>query len=89
MDFQELKDIIPKDDGKIIIVEDGKPQLVVMSFDEYRAKIKGKPAQPANISKVAAGAADPPASSGARFGGQPVLQDEGRGDLTIDDLPLV
>lgn len=38
MDFQELKNIIQRDGGKIIIVENDKPQLVVMSFDEYKKK---------------------------------------------------
>ena len=46
MDFKELKDIIQRDGGKVIIVENDKPLLVVMSFEEYRAKIKGQLIQP-------------------------------------------
>ena len=38
MDFQELKDIIRKDGAKIIIVENDKPQFVLMSFEEYKKK---------------------------------------------------
>lgn len=78
MDFQELKDIIQRDGGKIIIVENDKPQLVVMSFEEYKAKIKGQPAQSPKGT-----VAGPPESSEARFGGE-----REREELTIDDLPL-
>ena len=38
MDFQELKDIIQRDGAKIIIVENDKPQFVLMSFEEYKKK---------------------------------------------------
>lgn len=44
MNFDELKDIIQRDGAKIIIVENDKPQLVVMSFEEYKKK-RGEPAQ--------------------------------------------
>jgi len=38
MDIKELKKIIEKEKGKIIIVEDGKPVIVAMSFEEYMGK---------------------------------------------------
>lgn len=38
INFDELKDIIQKEGGKIIIVENDKPQMVIMSFDEWRGK---------------------------------------------------
>ena len=40
MDLNELKDIIQREGGKIIIVENGKPQMVVMSFEEWTGKAK-------------------------------------------------
>jgi len=43
MDFQELKDIIQRDGGKVIIVENDKPQFVVMSFEEYNKKSHAPP----------------------------------------------
>ena len=74
MNLHELKDIIQKDGGKIIIVENDKPELVVMAFEEYRAKIKGKPVslpvEPVQRNDDLSG------------------QDRERSDLTIDDLPL-
>ena len=40
MDLNELKDIIQREGGKIIIVENGKPQMVVMAFEEWRRQPK-------------------------------------------------
>jgi len=42
MDLNEIKKIIEEDDGKIIIVENGEPVMVVTSYAEYK-KGKGKP----------------------------------------------
>ena len=77
MDFQELKDIIHRDGGKIIIVENDKPQLVVMSFEEY--KKKSEPARPA-LQPV------PPRVDPVQK--QDDLSDHEIEGLTIDDLPL-
>ena len=81
MDFQELRDIIQRDGGKIIIVENDKPQLVVMSFEEYRAKVRmGKrPAESPNGIQ----ADPPPATTSSDVGGGGEME-----GLTIDDLPL-
>ena len=73
MDFQELKDIIQRDGGKIIIVESDKPQLVIMSFEEYKEykrKVGPTPSSPSPAQK-----SDDSADH----------EIEG---LTIDDLPL-
>ncbi|MAF43205.1 MAG: hypothetical protein CMI54_03415 [Parcubacteria group bacterium] len=40
MNLEEIKEIIKADGGKIIIVEDGEPTLVIMSFEDYKAKLK-------------------------------------------------
>ena len=72
MNLQELKDIIQRDGGKIIIVENDKPELVVMSFEEYRAKTKER------LSPSFAPPLPPPQREDERE----------RSDLTIDDLPL-
>ena len=45
MDLNELRDIIQREGGKIIIVENGKPQMVVMSFEEWKRKAKLKEEQ--------------------------------------------
>lgn len=84
MNFQELKDIIQRDGGKIIIVENDKPEFVVMSFDEYRTKVKGLAPGPRGI------AASPrPQSLSDSFDGRaPEARNDERSGLTIDDLPL-
>ena len=40
MDFNEIKEIIKVEGGKFIIVEDGQPAIVVMSFDDYKRNLK-------------------------------------------------
>ena len=73
MDFQELRDIIQRDGGKIIIVENDKPQLVVMSFEEYRKKRQPASSAGGPVQKI-----EERESAG---------ESEMEG-LTIDDLPL-
>jgi len=93
MDFQLLKEIIQRDGGKVIIVEDDKPQMVVMSFEEYKRKGKNTP-QPASLiqGESAASFVKPASQPASQLGGrsEPVQKSEerDRGDLTIDDLPL-
>ena len=74
MDFQELKDIIQKEGGKVIIVENDKPQLVVMSFEEYKKKRQA-------VSSVQ----DEPAQ---RIAEREIDRESEMDGLTIDDLPL-
>ena len=74
MDFQEIKDIIQRDGGKIIIVENDKPRLVVMSFEEY--KRKRQPVSPIQNAPV------------HKSDDLAVVQEREREELTIDDLPL-
>jgi PHD/YefM family antitoxin component YafN of YafNO toxin-antitoxin module len=42
MDIKELKEIIEKEKGKVIIVEDGKPVIIAMSFEDYMDKKEEK-----------------------------------------------
>ena len=82
MDFKQIKDIIEKDGGKIIIVENDKPTMVVMSFDEY----KGKAGQ-----RNPAAVPPSPSEGHNEQKGNPFMPDmEGqeKEELTIDDLPL-
>ncbi|OIP75810.1 hypothetical protein CO121_01805 [bacterium (Candidatus Gribaldobacteria) CG_4_9_14_3_um_filter_36_15] len=36
MDFDDIRQFISADGEKVILVEDGKPTIVLMSFDTYR-----------------------------------------------------
>ncbi len=40
MDFNEIKNLIMSDGGKFIIVEDGKPVLTVMGFEDYKRLVE-------------------------------------------------
>ncbi len=42
MDLNEIKKLIEEDGGKIIIVENDEPVLVIISFDDYK-RMKAKP----------------------------------------------
>jgi hypothetical protein len=42
MELNEIKNLIEIDGGKFIIVEDGKPVMVVTSFEEYKKKLTGR-----------------------------------------------
>lgn len=45
MDFNELKNLIQQEGGKIIVVENGKPVMVVLSFEDFKARNKRGAAQ--------------------------------------------
>ena len=45
MDFNEIKNLIQQEGGKIIIVENGKPVMVVLSFEDFKARNKKGVAQ--------------------------------------------
>ncbi|MBI2042260.1 MAG: hypothetical protein HYT21_00695 [Candidatus Nealsonbacteria bacterium] len=57
MDISEIKKIIEADGGKFIFVEDGKPTMVVCSFDEYKKKLfkEASSVRPASIPKELSG----------------------------------
>ena len=40
MDFNEIKNLIQQEGGKIIIVENGKPVMVVLSFEDFKTRSK-------------------------------------------------
>jgi len=86
MNLNEIKDIIEKDGGKIIIVENDKPLLVVMSFDEYKG-YKGSLEQKNNPGLSVPSKPDGKAEQKqAPF--MQEIRDEEPEELTIDDLPL-
>lgn len=83
MDLNEIREIIEQDGGKFIIVENGKPVLVIMGFNEYKGKILqgGSVSAKEKInSPIAQEIPEEDIGSGAR----PGLN----GEVNIDDLPL-
>ncbi len=42
MDFNEIKDIVQKSGGKFIIVENGKPEIVITSFEDFKKELSSK-----------------------------------------------
>ena len=45
MDFNEIKNLIQQEGGKIIIVENGRPVMVVLSFEDFKARNSNKKIQ--------------------------------------------
>ncbi len=42
MELKEIKNLIEKDGGKIIIIEGDNPAIVIMSFEEYKKTLEAK-----------------------------------------------
>jgi hypothetical protein len=90
MNLEEIKEIIQKEGGKIVIVENDQPQLIIMSFAEYKGRMpvaraaeQSSPDPRGNIqAEPRINAYSPP-----RVEGIPGPKEEPEG-LTIDDLPL-
>jgi len=53
MDFNEIKNLIEIDGGKFIIVENGKPSIVIVGFEEYKKKLVGKKNNPQPVGNSA------------------------------------
>ena len=76
MDLNEIKNLIEIDGGKFIIVENGKPIMVILSFEDYKNKLKlNKQDNPGNIN---------PAQKKQR----PIPKELEEEELKIEDLPL-
>lgn len=83
MDLAEIKEIIEADGGKFIIVEEGKPSLVIMSFEDYKKSLKNK-GQKTLIKKEKEKTS--PSQKTAKSSLTPHLAKEE--ELTIEDLPF-
>jgi PHD/YefM family antitoxin component YafN of YafNO toxin-antitoxin module len=51
MDFDEIRQLISADGEKVILVENGKPPIVLMSLDAYKKRFDFKEEEKENISK--------------------------------------
>lgn len=89
MNLDEIKEIIQKEGGKIVIVENDRPQLVIMSFEEYKGKLQtGGRSSPAMNTSPPPAPREAPAEPRINPYSPPRAEgDQGEG-LTIDDLPL-
>lgn len=95
MDFKLLKQILQKEKSKIVIVEDGKPLMVVLPFEEYlkepkkedvdlsSSRIEKEKRELVNISKTK----EEPKAIPSTISPRPSYP-QSQEKLTIDDLPL-
>ena len=84
MDLDEIKSIIEVDGGKFIIVENNKPSLVVISFEDYKKYLGMEVGQNQSLFETA-----------KQDVGKDKVEEKDKEDkeksndeLTIDDLPL-
>lgn len=82
MDLNEIKEIIEADGGKFIIVEEGRPTLMVMSFEDYKKNLEGR-GQKELLKKETKKTEAPKKES--KSPASPPLPEE---ELTVEDLPF-
>ena len=75
MDLKEIKQLMQDGGGKIIIVENDKPTIIVMSYEEY---VQHSHAKPVFAEKKENELMSIPVQS----------EQNSEKELTIDDLPL-
>lgn len=46
MDFSKIKHLVQANGDKFIFLENGEPEIVVLSFHEYQKLLRGSPATP-------------------------------------------
>ena len=81
MNLEEIKEIIRKSGGKFIIVENGKPEMVVMSFEDFKSDLE-KSKTPNSETRAKNEIANSPK-------GKPELPEELEEEpLKIEDLPF-
>ena len=85
MDLNEIKEIIKREGGKIVIVENNKPQMVIMSFEEWRRgpRPESRLSQSAFQEERA-----PSVQTEQALRSTPPRVEEKTEELSIDDLPL-
>lgn len=91
MDFNLIKKVLEKEKGKIIIVEDGKPTMVVYRFEDYftePAVESDNPGEESEAPPLEEEEAMPMRGSQEGEEEQIFLPKEGEEGLSIDDLPL-
>ncbi|MBI2450496.1 MAG: hypothetical protein HYV47_03100 [Candidatus Nealsonbacteria bacterium] len=72
MDINEIKNLIEIDGGKFIIVENGKPTMVVTSFEDYKKKLVEKRNNPVSAKREE----------------KPIPKELESEPLRLEDLPL-
>ena len=95
MDIEEIKDIIQKEGGKIVIVENGKPAFMVMSYEDYKERSSEKkvPSEAPAVTAPVHNIKPPnlpikPAEERREAPFVPTRVRVEREELTIEDLPL-
>ncbi len=84
MDIKELRENMDNDESKVIILEDGEPAFVVISYRKYKKLIEASDSGENNIENKESDEEIKPSQAIFSITKR---EDEGR-ELTIEDLPF-
>lgn len=81
MDLNQIKNLIEPDGARIVIVENGKPILVITSFEDYKKRVvpQGSQPHPAEVNQK---------NNPGKKTPQPIPRELEEEPLKLDDLPL-
>lgn len=76
MDLNQIKELISSNKERIIVVENGKPVVVLLSFEDYKELATGSKEEKPSLAR-------------ATEGKKRIKKEENlKGDLRIEDLPF-
>lgn len=82
MSFDDLQQFVPKNGEKIILVENGKPTTVLISFEDYRKMTSSQKERYERSTEI------PVVESQPSIPSPPELIEKANADLTLEDLPF-
>jgi len=79
MELEELKKLVSKNRERVILVEEGKPSLVLLSFDDYKKMAGLNPGEDQS---------NPSQSNPSPKEEQSLQESNKKEELKLEDLPL-
>ena len=89
MEFEQIKQLVPQNGERYILVEDGKPKAVLVSFEDYQKNFKQPVTGSVNNSTPSRIEKSEPTAPA--FTPPPLTQQTAsipRSELTLEDLPF-
>ena len=81
MEFEQIKQLVPQNGERYILIEDGKPKAVLISFEDYQKNFKQPIISASSPVNNIAPAIKPPQLT-------PQTANIPRSGLTLEDLPF-
>lgn len=84
MDIKELKSIIRNEKGKVIIMENEEPVMVIMSFSDYKGMLNGTEEVAEPKERIQEKEVEAP----TRPSYEPERSERSDDNISLDDLPV-